>query len=68
MTRWLFVASAGLFTLASALCGMAWDIESMILFRVIQGFVGGAMVPLVFATGFVMFSGPRARPCESRAL
>jgi MFS transporter, DHA2 family, multidrug resistance protein len=58
-TRWLFVASAGLFTLASALCGMAWDIESMILFRVIQGFVGGAMVPLVFATGFVMFSGPQ---------
>ncbi|HVF17577.1 MAG TPA: MFS transporter, partial [Steroidobacteraceae bacterium] len=58
-TRWLFVASAGLFTAASALCGMAWDIESMILFRVIQGFVGGAMVPLVFATGFVMFSGPQ---------
>jgi len=58
-TRWLFVASAGLFTISSALCGMAWDIESMILFRAIQGFVGGAMVPLVFATGFVMFSGPQ---------
>jgi len=58
-TRWLFVASAGLFTAASALCGAAWDIESMILFRAIQGFVGGAMVPLVFATGFVMFSGPQ---------
>jgi len=58
-TRWLFVASAGLFTAASALCGAAWDIESMILFRVIQGFVGGAMVPLVFATGFVLFSGPQ---------
>lgn len=58
-TRWLFVASAGLFTIASALCGAAWDIESMILFRVIQGFVGGAMVPLVFSTGFVLFSGPQ---------
>ncbi len=58
-TRWLFVASAGLFTAASALCGLAWDIESMILFRVIQGFVGGAMVPLVFSTGFIMFSGPQ---------
>jgi DHA2 family multidrug resistance protein len=58
-TRWLFVASAGLFTAASALCGAAWDIESMILFRVIQGFVGGAMVPLVFSTGFIMFSGPQ---------
>lgn len=58
-TRWLFVASAGLFTAASALCGAAWDIDSMILFRVIQGFVGGAMVPTVFATGFALFSGPQ---------
>jgi DHA2 family multidrug resistance protein len=58
-TRWLFVLSAGLFTIASALCGMAWDIQSMIAFRVIQGFVGGAMVPLVFSTGFSMFAGPQ---------
>jgi len=56
-TRWLFVLSAGLFTLASALCGLAWNIETMIAFRAIQGFVGGAMVPTVFATGFAMFSG-----------
>lgn len=58
-TRWLFALSAGLFTIASALCGMAWDIQSMVVFRVIQGFVGGAMVPTVFATGFAMFSGPQ---------
>jgi DHA2 family multidrug resistance protein len=56
-TRWLFALSAGLFTVSSALCGMAWDIESMILFRVLQGFTGGAMVPTVFATGFAMFEG-----------
>ncbi len=56
-TRWLFALSAGLFTLASALCGMAWDIGSMTAFRVIQGFVGGAMVPTVFATGYALFSG-----------
>ena len=56
-TRWLFALSAGLFTAASALCGMAWDIHSMIAFRVIQGFVGGAMVPTVFATGFALFTG-----------
>jgi DHA2 family multidrug resistance protein len=56
-TRWLFSLSAGLFTLASALCGMAWDIQSMILFRIIQGFVGGAMVPTVFATGYALFVG-----------
>jgi DHA2 family multidrug resistance protein len=58
-TRWLFTLSAGLFTLSSALCGAAWDIHSMVLFRVIQGFVGGAMVPTVFATGYALFSGPQ---------
>ena len=58
-TRWLFTASAGLFTLSSLLCGLAWDIESMIAFRALQGFVGGAMVPLVFATGFQLFEGPK---------
>src|ERR1700742_1016075 len=56
-TRWLFTASAALFTLASALCGMAWSIDTMIGFRALQGFVGGAMVPTVFATGYAMFSG-----------
>ena len=56
-TRWLFAASAGLFTIASILCGLAWNIESMIAFRAVQGFVGGAMVPTVFATGYVLFTG-----------
>lgn len=58
-TRWLFTLSAGLFTVSSLLCGLAWDINSMIAFRAIQGFTGGAMVPLVFATGFAMFDGPK---------
>lgn len=58
-TRWLFTLSAGLFTLSSLMCGLAWDINSMIAFRALQGFTGGAMVPLVFATGFAMFEGPR---------
>ena len=56
-TGWLFTLSAGLFTLCSALCGMAWNIESMIVFRVLQGFTGGAMVPTVFAVGFTIFTG-----------
>src|SRR5262245_682387 len=56
-TRWLFALSASLFTLSSILCGLAWNIESMILFRVLQGFTGGAMVPTVFAVGFTLFTG-----------
>lgn len=58
-TRWLFTASAAAFTVSSLMCGLAWDINSMIAFRAIQGFVGGAMVPTVFATGFTLFEGPR---------
>jgi MFS transporter, DHA2 family, multidrug resistance protein len=56
-TRWLFSVSAALFTLSSVLCGFAWNIQSMIAFRVLQGFTGGAMVPTVFAVGFTLFSG-----------
>ena len=58
-TRWLFTLSAALFTVSSLACGLAWDINSMIAFRALQGFTGGAMVPLVFATGFQMFDGPK---------
>ena len=46
-----------MFTLSSIACGLAWNIESMIAFRALQGFIGGAMVPTVFATGFTLFEG-----------
>ena len=36
-TRWLFAASACGFTLMSLLCGWAWNIQSMIAFRALQG-------------------------------
>ncbi|MDE2006555.1 MAG: DHA2 family efflux MFS transporter permease subunit [Rhodospirillales bacterium] len=58
-TRWLFVGSAIGFTLASALCGMAWNIESMILFRALQGALGASMVPTVFTSSFHYFQGQR---------
>ena len=56
-TRWLFAASAGLFTISSVACGLAWSIESMTAFRAIQGFTGGAMIPTVFSVGFTLFTG-----------
>src|SRR5207342_3278756 len=54
-TRWLFSASAIGFTIASLLCGFAWDIHSMIAFRALQGFLGGSMIPMVFTMAFVFF-------------
>ena len=59
-TRWVFVGSAAFFTVTSLLCGAAWDLPSMVVFRAIQGFVGGAMIPLAFATGFTFFDGAEA--------
>jgi len=56
-TRWLFAASAAGFTAASMLCGLAWDIHSMIAFRALQGFVGGSMIPMVFTSAFAFFDG-----------
>jgi MFS transporter, DHA2 family, multidrug resistance protein len=42
----LFTASIVLFVIASWLCGLAPNIESLIFFRVIQGLVAGPMIPL----------------------
>ncbi len=58
-TRWLFTASAAGFTVASLLCGLAWDIQSMILFRALQGLLGASMIPTVFTSSFHFFPGPR---------
>ncbi|CAA6605109.1 Permease of the major facilitator superfamily [Rhodospirillaceae bacterium LM-1] len=54
-TRWLFLASSLTFTLSSLACAFAWDINSMIVFRALQGFLGGAMIPTVFSSMFMLF-------------
>ena len=36
------------FLISSLLCSMAWSLESMIVFRALQGFTGGALIPLAF--------------------
>jgi DHA2 family multidrug resistance protein len=58
-TRWLFTASAAGFTITSMLCGMAWNIESMIVFRALQGLLGASMIPTVFTSSFHYFQGQR---------
>ncbi len=54
-TRVYFSACAVGFSLASLLCGFAWNIESMLTFRAIQGFLGGGMIPTTMAALFVLF-------------
>ncbi|MDB5360499.1 MAG: transporter [Rhodospirillales bacterium] len=42
----VYLASAGLFLVGSLLCGCAWSMGSLILFRAVQGIGGGGLVPL----------------------
>jgi EmrB/QacA subfamily drug resistance transporter len=42
----LWLASVVLFTLGSALCGVAWSTGSLIAFRVLQGIGGGMIMPV----------------------
>ncbi len=58
-TRWLFTLSAAGFTLSSMLCGIAWNIQSMIVFRALQGMLGASMIPTVFTSSFHFFPGPK---------
>jgi DHA2 family multidrug resistance protein len=58
-TRLLFAISAAGFTVASFLCGFASNIEEMILWRAIQGFLGAGMIPTVFASAYTVF--PRSK-------
>jgi len=41
-----FVACLALFTVSSVLCAFAWNLQALLLFRVLQGIAGGGMVPV----------------------
>lgn len=45
MRRYLIWNSV-LFLVFSMCCGFAWDLSSMIVFRALQGFTGGALIPM----------------------
>lgn len=40
--------NSAIFIGASLLCSVAWNLESMIAFRAMQGFFGGALIPMAF--------------------
>ncbi len=43
----LWILALGIFLLGSVLCATAWDVTSLIVFRVVQGIGGGIMMPLM---------------------
>ncbi|MBX4335170.1 DHA2 family efflux MFS transporter permease subunit [Bartonella raoultii] len=60
-TRVFFTISAVGFTMTSLLCATATSIEEMIVYRALQGFIGGGIVPSVFVASYVLFP-PSKRP------
>jgi len=53
--RNLFVMSAAGFVVTSVLCATATTLNEMILYRALQGFIGGAMIPVAYGASFVLF-------------
>jgi DHA2 family multidrug resistance protein len=56
-TRGAFLACICGFTVASVACAESHSFSSLITARVVQGFCGGALIPLVFSAVFLMFEG-----------
>ena len=54
-TRWLFAISCAGFTFMSFMCATATSIDQMIVYRALQGFIGGGMIPTVFASAYAIF-------------
>jgi EmrB/QacA subfamily drug resistance transporter len=61
-TKRIFMFALTLFTAGSLACGLAWSIESLIAFRLLQGAAGGMLTPVGTAMLF------RAFPPAERAL
>ena len=58
-TRWMFSISCAGFTLMSVMCAFSGSINEMIFWRALQGFIGGGMIPTVFASAYSIF--PRSK-------
>ncbi len=62
----LFVMSILLFVLSSWLCGFSWSLESLVIFRIIQGAVAGPMIPL--SQSLMLASYPKEKAGMALAL
>jgi EmrB/QacA subfamily drug resistance transporter len=65
-TKRIFMLALFVFTLGSFLCGVAWNIESLIAFRVLQGAGGGILTPVGTAMLFRAF--PPAERAKGAAI
>ncbi|MGE7924255.1 DHA2 family efflux MFS transporter permease subunit [Viridibacillus arvi] len=66
-TKKIFLMALGVFTAASLLCGVANNLQTLNLFRILQGAGGGVLTPVGMAILFRTFSAEE-RPKVSRSL
>ena len=59
--RWLVASAVTLFTLASIGCAYSGGFAVLLVFRVVQGFAGGVLIPAVFTAVFLLFPAPASR-------
>jgi len=62
----VFLSCIVLFTVSSALCGLAWSLPTLICARILQGLGGGAMVPI--AQAIMLESFPRQKRGAAMAI
>ncbi|NIJ47959.1 DHA2 family multidrug resistance protein [Rhizomicrobium electricum] len=53
--RWLFVVTISVFTAASIGCAASTSFSMLMVWRVVQGFSGGTLIPAVFTAVFLLF-------------
>jgi len=54
-TRWLFALATFTFSVMSLGCALSHDFVSLIVWRTLQGYAAGTVIPMVFAAGYKMF-------------
>jgi DHA2 family multidrug resistance protein len=64
--RNFFLACIALFAISSLLCGIAWNLQALLMFRVIQGLAGGGMTPV--AQSILAAAFPPAKRSQGFAL
>ena len=64
--RELFLVSILGFVITSMACGLAWSLSSMVLFRLLQGLFGAAIVPL--SQTFLLDINPREKAGQAMAM
>ena len=65
-TKRTFLFALSVFTAASFICGLAWNVESLIAFRVLQGVGGGMLTPV--GTAMLYRAFPPAERAQASAI